>query len=84
MMTAMTTGPKCITDHRQPMGQTRPSNMIIYVNAEASGAEDGKNWTDAFTGLDDALYFSISGDQIWVAAGTYYPTSQPTEIDTFR
>ncbi len=63
-------------------GADTPSNMIIYVNAEASGAEDGKNWTDAFTGLDDALYFSISGDQIWVAAGTYYPTAQPTEIDT--
>ena len=62
-------------------GSDTPANMIIYVNAEASGAEDGKSWTDAFTGLDDALYFSISGDAIWVAAGTHYPTAQPTVID---
>jgi hypothetical protein len=45
----------------------------IYVDASASGAGTGSNWTDAYTNLQDALASAASGDQIWVAAGVYYP-----------
>jgi hypothetical protein len=47
---------------------------ILYVDADASGANDGSTWEDAFTALQPALEAAISGDQIWVAAGTYTPT----------
>ncbi len=45
----------------------------IYVNAGATGANDGTSWDDAFTDLTEAIDSSMTGDQIWVAAGTYLP-----------
>ena len=45
----------------------------IYVDADATGNHDGTTWTDAFTNVQDALADATSGDQIWVAAGVYYP-----------
>ena len=55
-----------------------PATNIIYVNDDASGNNDGTSWTDAFNDLQDAL--ALAGNcpnvtEIWVAAGTYKPTS---------
>ncbi len=46
---------------------------ICYVDATATGTGDGTSWTNAFPMLQDALFLSLSGSQIWVADGTYYP-----------
>jgi len=50
---------------------------VIYVNEAATGANDGLTWEDAFTKLQDALYFANNSSgavyEVWVAAGTYYP-----------
>ena len=45
----------------------------IYVDADASGTGDGTSWMNAFPLLQDALASANSGDDIWVADGSYYP-----------
>ncbi len=48
---------------------------ILYVDVNATGVNTGVSWTDAFTSLQSALDLAISGDQVWVAKGTYNPSS---------
>ncbi|MGB2808568.1 MAG: right-handed parallel beta-helix repeat-containing protein, partial [Sedimentisphaerales bacterium] len=44
-----------------------------YVDMDAAGGNNGQNWTDAFTRLQDALAMAAPGDKIKVAEGTYKP-----------
>lgn len=48
-------------------------NQIGYVDATATGNNDGRSWTDAYTKLQDALNSPRPLEQILVAEGTYYP-----------
>ncbi len=52
------------------IAQTEGSTLYVKVN----GTGMCSSWTDA-CGLQSALGMSQSGDQIWVAAGTYVPTN---------
>jgi len=54
---------------------TAPLSRIWFVDTEAMGANDGTSWADAFTDLQDALATATGTDEIWIAEGTYTPTS---------
>ncbi|MHC4693329.1 MAG: right-handed parallel beta-helix repeat-containing protein [Planctomycetota bacterium] len=46
---------------------------VWHVDADAWGANTGRNWFDAFNHLQDALAVAAPGDTIKVAGGTYKP-----------
>ncbi|MBI1227824.1 MAG: T9SS type A sorting domain-containing protein [Bacteroidetes bacterium] len=63
------------------------STSRFYVDANASGNNDGSSWTDAFTKLQDALaatQYCLNPTDIWVAGGTYYPDEGGGNTDNDR
>lgn len=58
------------------------SGSRIYVNTNATGANTGESWADAFTSLQDAIDVAnnCSIPEIWVAQGTYYPSAHPRDV----
>jgi hypothetical protein len=56
----------------------------LYVDDTATGANNGSNWTDAFINLQSALALAASGDTIYVAQGTYKPTTGGSRTAAFR
>lgn len=62
-------------------GMALATGTILHVKPEATG--DCASWSNA-CGLQTALGKAQSGDQVWVAGGTYYPTSGTDRTATFR
>ena len=56
--------------------------FVWYVNDDATGANNGTSWTDAFSDLQDGLAAAGDSEEIWVAAGTYVPGF--ARADTFQ
>jgi hypothetical protein len=47
----------------------------IYVDANATGSNNGSSWVNAYTTIEDALNASIIGDEIWIRSGIYKPST---------
>ncbi|MDQ1088350.1 T9SS type A sorting domain-containing protein [Siphonobacter sp. SORGH_AS_1065] len=58
------------------------SQDIIYVKTGGSGL--GCDWSSPLGTLQDALKTAVSGQQIWVAAGTYKPTEDANTSASFE
>ncbi|MFN8356945.1 MAG: T9SS type A sorting domain-containing protein [Spirosomataceae bacterium] len=58
------------------------SQAAIYrVNVSVvGGSNNGTSWPNAFSSLSSALAVAVSGDQIWVAKGTYIPGASASDI----
>src|ERR1700741_619917 len=60
------------------------SAQVIHVDDTAVGANDGTSWQDAFTDLQSALAVQAINSVIWVARGTYKPTTSLDRNTTFE
>ena len=60
-----------------------PDNVIL-VDSTAVDAGDGSSWANAYNDLQDALAVAVSGQEIWVVAGTYYTTDTLDRTFTFQ
>lgn len=52
-----------------------------YVDASATGNDNGSEWEHAFDDLQEGLSAASSDDEIWVAAGTYRPSEKTDPLD---
>lgn len=59
------------------------AQSVAYVDAAASGANDGSSWVDAYTDLQSALAAAGPGSAIWVAQGTYFPSASGDAAASF-
>jgi hypothetical protein len=48
-----------------------------YVTPTGAGAMDGSSWANAGSDLQATINASATGDNVWVATGTYLPTQDP-------
>ncbi len=53
---------------------------VRFVKFDAVGANNGASWADAFTSLQSALTAAATGDEVWVARGTYTPATPGTAL----
>jgi len=80
----------CVLDSVAVRGQVTvtpgaPSGQpVVYVRAGATGAGDGTSWTDAYPELRLALQAVVPPVELWVAEGTYVPTTDTDRTATFR
>lgn len=62
-------------------GVVAEAGTIRRVDLNATGTPvDGSTWARAYRHLQDALALSSSGDEIWVAQGTYTPDPTNTNV----
>ena len=68
-------------------GTTTVSSGIVFVDQNATGSNGGTSWTNAYRHLETAIQNAgPSGGQtveIWVAKGTYKPTTGTDQAATF-
>jgi hypothetical protein len=65
------------------LAPTRAAGPLCYVDGSAAGANSGTSWADAYTDLQSALA-DTGCSEVWVASGTYYPTSGTSRTATFQ
>ncbi len=85
-----TTSWRALTVLALALGFQLSFGQVVYVDQDATGTGDGASWTNAMTNLQSAIdaaatVASVSNPiQVWVKAGTYFPTSTTTQTISFE
>jgi Ig-like domain CHU_C associated len=84
------TGSGATSDYNVSPGTLNPQNVtttsaVKYVTPTGAGTGDGSSWANALsaTNFPTSLAAAVSGDQFWVSAGTYNPTTGTDRSKTF-
>lgn len=56
---------------------------VRYVDADVSTSGDGSSWANAYKTLTEALAIAVASDEVWIAAGTYYPSPTGDQAVSF-
>lgn len=70
----------CLSVHAQC-----PQDNVMFVRSNAAAGGNGRSWSTAFNTLQAAINAGAActtQKQIWVAAGTYYPTEKPWGLNS--
>lgn len=63
--------------------QVQSYATLYYVKPTATGAGDGTSWANASANLQSIIDGASTGDQIWVAAGSYTPLARTSGPSTY-
>lgn len=55
-----------------------------YYVSQTGDNTDGLSWTTAYNEVQDGINAASDGDEVWVAAGTYYPTEYVIDAEGQR
>jgi hypothetical protein len=58
--------------------------VVVFVDKDATGSDDGTSWTDAYDDLKTALTSCPCNAEIWVAEGEYFPTATTNRAQRFE
>ena len=53
------------------------AQVTYYVKSDGNDTSNGLSWGTAYATVQKAIESAVSGDEIWVAAGTYIPSAYP-------
>lgn len=56
---------------------------VIYVDQSATGLATGTSWRNAYPDLQAALAVALANDRVWLARGTYHPTTTNDILQSF-
>ncbi|MDP8204990.1 MAG: C25 family peptidase propeptide domain-containing protein [Candidatus Tenebribacter mawsonii] len=65
----------------QSISSSITSAQPIFVDADATGINNGDSWEDAYIDFQDALEIAVSGNEIWIAEGTYKPSTSHHSVN---